>query len=90
MRMRARLSSHIFFTSSPLRPIMLPTLRTGTTKRKTLSPGQPGHLGGDADAVDSACCSIEAAAASPLLLLPADSGSFEATSTADGGGDFGA
>lgn len=44
MRMRARVSSHIFFTNSPLRPMMLPTFRTGTMRRKTLSPGHPGHL----------------------------------------------
>lgn len=43
-RMRARVSSHIFLMSSPFRPIMLPTLRTGTISRNTQSPGQPGHL----------------------------------------------
>uniref|UniRef100_A0A7C9E3L0 Uncharacterized protein n=1 Tax=Opuntia streptacantha TaxID=393608 RepID=A0A7C9E3L0_OPUST len=44
-RTRARVSSQSFLTSSPLRPMMLPTLRTGTMSLKTLSPGQPGHLG---------------------------------------------
>lgn len=45
MRMRARVSSHIFLMSSPLRPMMLPTVSTGTMSRNTLSPGHPGHRG---------------------------------------------
>ena len=48
--MRARVSSHIFLMRSPLRPMMLPTLRTGTISRNTQSPGQPGHfLSADGD-----------------------------------------
>ena len=43
-RMRARVSSHIFLMRSPLRPMMLPTLRTGTISRNTQFPGHPGHL----------------------------------------------
>lgn len=42
--MRARVSSQVFLMSSPLRPMMLPTLRTGTIIRYTQWPGQPGHL----------------------------------------------
>lgn len=43
-RMRARVSSHIFLMSSPLRPIMLPTFETGTISRNTQCPGHPGHF----------------------------------------------
>ncbi len=43
--MRARVSSHIFLTSFPFLPMILPTYTTGTISRKTLSPGHPGHFG---------------------------------------------
>ena len=49
-RMRALVSSHIFLISSPLRPIMLPTLSTGTISRNTQSPGHPGHFFSEAGA----------------------------------------
>jgi len=41
--MRAFVSSQVFLMSSPLRPMMLPTLRTGTMRRNTQRPGHPGH-----------------------------------------------
>uniref|UniRef100_A0A7C9DBJ5 Uncharacterized protein n=1 Tax=Opuntia streptacantha TaxID=393608 RepID=A0A7C9DBJ5_OPUST len=62
IRTRARVSSQIFLMSSPLRPIMLPTLSTGTMSLKTLSPGQPGHLGvvvvGLSES-EAACCAVD-------------------------------
>ena len=47
--------------SSPFRPIMLPTLSTGTTSRNTLSPGHPGHLFAAAAASSIAAASASSA-----------------------------
>ncbi|WVZ20144.1 hypothetical protein V8G54_007466 [Vigna mungo] len=76
-RMRDRVSSHIFFISSPLRPMMLPTFPTGTMRRNTQSPGHPSHLlsGGGAAAVVSASPSAGGCAAETLSgdsRLPAE------------------
>lgn len=67
-RMRDRVSSHIFFISSPLRPMMLPTFPTGTMRRNTQSPGHPSHLlsGGGAAAVVSVSVSAGGCAAETL------------------------
>jgi hypothetical protein len=43
-RTLALVSSTTRFMSSPFRPMMLPTLSTGTTSLNALSPGHPGHL----------------------------------------------
>lgn len=52
--MRARVSSHIFLMRSPFRPIMLPTLSTGTMSRNTQCPGHPGHFAASGSASGAA------------------------------------
>uniref|UniRef100_A0A0A9ENS8 Uncharacterized protein n=1 Tax=Arundo donax TaxID=35708 RepID=A0A0A9ENS8_ARUDO len=66
--MRALDSSHIFLINSPLRPMIDPTFWDGTSIRKTLSPGQQGHLLSSTLTCDLSCCLM-----SPLYALSSSS-----------------
>lgn len=70
--------------SSPLRPIMLPTLSTGTTSRNTLSPGHPGHLLAAAAASSIAAASASSATGGANEAGAPTSAAVTVTAAADG------
>jgi hypothetical protein len=78
MRTLALVSSTRRLMSSPFRPMMLPTLSTGTTSLNTLSPGHPGHL-----FAATAASSAAAASASPAAGGGSDAGTPTSTAAAD-------